>query len=406
MSCAPTNNCIPTGTPLPGAQTLSLDCTTGNLAISEGNTVNLACVVANNQTVGVFNSLTLTGTILQAVITFEDGIQQAQNINLASLVTASESISVINTNSITLILASNVLSAVFNIDPASTLPITTSPSGVNFGCCPETGISTNNTNTIQLVSAGPLGYTLTANLKYQNSGSVSLSATSAGLSALVNYSSNTNNVATSGTDGGIYVPSSASQLANLASNGYVTTGSTGTQLVGSDSKLYRIPTPPGQTPITAVNSETIGFTTSGINGMTITSSVITSNSNTASLTATSSGLQANVLIDTGNAGNVTLSSDSGGLIASINETGIAAVQNTQATVQNPMTSVYGQLNNGAGGYVPVSFSQYGLKFPSFTTTQRLAIPSGNLYDTMFVFDNTIRTFMWYDAVNSVWVQLS
>jgi hypothetical protein len=406
MPFSPINNCIPTGTVTPGAQTLSLDCTTGNLAISEGNTVNLACVVANNQTVGVFNSLTLTGTILQAVITFEDGVQQAQNVNLASLTTNSDNISVISTNSVTLTLASNVLSANFNIDPSSTLPISTSIAGVNFGCCPETPISTNTTNTVQLTASGSNGYTLTANLKYQSTGSIVLSSTSAGLSGIVNYSTNANNVATGGTDGGIYVQSAASQLANLASNGYVTTGSSGTQLVGADSKLYRIPIPPGQTPITAINTETISSSISGINGMTITSSVNINNSNTISLTATSSGLQANVLIDTTNAGNVTISSDSGGLIASINESGIAAIQNTQATVQNPMTSVYGQLNNGAGGYVPVSFSQYGLKFPSFTTTQRSAIPTANLYDTMFVFDNTIRAFMWYDAVNSIWVQLS
>lgn len=406
MACAPTNNCIPTNSVTSGAQTLALDCTTGNLAISGGNTVNLACAVQLLETECVLSSFTLTGTILQIIFIGEDGIQQAQNVNLASLVPSASEINVASSNSVLLNFANNTLSANLNVDPASTLPITSSGAGVNFGCCPETPITVNTTNTIQLTAAGSNGYTLTSNLKYQSSGSIILSATSAGLTGIVNYSTNGNNAATGGTDGGIYVPSAASQLANLPTNGYVTTGSSGTQLVGGDSKLYRIPTPPGQTPITAINTDTISSTTGGTNGMTITSSVNINNSNTVSLTATSSGLQANVLIDTGNAGNVTLSSDSGGLIASITETGIAAVQNTAATVQNPMTSIYGQLNNGAGGYAAASLSQYGLKFPSFTTIQRSAIPSGDLYDTMFVFDSTIRAFMWYNAVNSVWIQLS
>lgn len=410
MSCTPNNPCIPNGTVTPCAATLVLDCATGNLSILQdavtNNTVNLACTIGELQTISTFNSLDLIGTVLQATFTFEDGVTQSKNVDLSSLVPSANQINVSNSSSIDLHFASNTLSASLNIDPASTLPVSASSAGVNFGCCPETPITVNSTNTIQLLSTGSNGYTLTANLKFQNSASILLSSSSSGLSAAVVYSTNANNAATSGTDGGIYVASAASQLATLATNGFVTTGSSGTLLVGSDSKLYRIDTPPTQTPITAINTNTITSVISGTNAHTITSNVNFTTSNTIQLSSTSSGLRGDVKIDTTAPGNVTLSSDSNGLVASINETGIASVQNTAATVQNPMTAIFGTLNSGAGGFATGSLSQYGLKFPSFTTTQRLAIPTADLYDTMFVFDNTIRTFMWYDAVNLLWVQLS
>lgn len=410
MSCTPNNPCIPNGTVTPCAATLVLDCATGNLSILQdavtNNTVNLACTIGELQTISTFNSLDLIGTILQATFTFEDGVTQSKNVDLSSLVPSANQINVSNSNSIDLHFASNTLSANLNIDPASTLPVSASSAGVNFGCCPETPITANTTNTIQLLSTGANGYTLAANLKFQSSASILLSSSSSGLSAAVVYSTNANNAATSGTDGGIYVQTAASQLASLATNGFVTTGSAGTLLVGSDSKLYRIDNPIAQTPLTAINTNTISSTTGGANGMTITSNVNFTTSNTVQLSSTSSGLRADVKVDTSAPGNVTLSSDSNGLVASINEIGIASVQNTAATVQNPMTAIFGTLNSGAGGFAAASLSQYGLRFPSFTTTQRFAIPSADLYDTMFVFDNTIRAFMWYDAVNTVWVQLS
>lgn len=410
MSCIPNNQCIPVGTipsnPDCTVQTLALSCDTGDLSISGGNTVNLACAVDLLQTVGVFTGLTLTGTILQAVIIFEDGIPQAKNVDLASLIGAAVDLNVVNTNSILLNLSNNTLTSNLNIDPASTLPITASGTGINFGCCPETPITANTTNTIQLTPSGSGGHVLTANLKYQSSGSILLSDSSAGLSAAVKYSTDANNVAGNGTDNGIYVQSASAQLANFSHNGFVTTGNSGTLLVGSDSKLYRITDPIPETSITGADTNTINLTVSGINNHTLQADLLFTTSNTVQLSSTGSGLQADIKIDTVSPGNVTVTSDSNGLVANINETSILGIQNTVATVQNPVTKIYGNLNNGAGGYAVASLSQYGLKFPSFSTTQRLAIPSGDLYDTLFVFDNTIRAFMWYDAVNAVWVQLT
>lgn len=406
MPITPTSNCIPVGTVDVNAQTLALDCTYGNLAISGGNQVNLACIVSNFQTVSTLSSVTLTGTNLQIIFIGEDGVQQAKNVDLSSLIGSNDGINVANSNSILLNFASNTLSANLNIDPASSMPITASGAGVKFGCCPETPITANTTNTILFTSTGSNGYVLSANLKYQSSSSVALSDTSAGLSATVRYSTDANNVAIAGTDGGIYVQSASSQLSSLANNGYVTTGTAGTLLVGSDSKLYRIATPAPETSITAINTNTISTVVNGLNNHTITSTLLISNSDTVQLSATSGGLQATVKIDTATPGNVVISSDSNGLVANVTETGIASVQNTAATVQNPMTSIFGTLNNGAGGFAAGSLSQYGLKFPSFTTTQRIAIPTADLYDTMFVFDNTIRAFMWYDAIALSWNQLT
>lgn len=411
-NCNPKQTCLPIGT-VPAnpdciVQTLALDCSTGDLSISGtgGNSVNLACAVNLLQTVGTFTGLTLTGTILQAIIIFEDGVPQAKNVDLASLVNVSNQINVVSSNSLFLSFTNNTLSGLVNIDPASTLPISTSGAGIKFGCCPETPIIANTTNTIQLIPTGSGGHVLTANLKYQSSSSITLSDSSSGLSALVNYSTNANNVITNGTDGALYVPSASSQLGSLPNNGFASTGVSGTLLVGSDSKLYRLSDPAPETQITSVNTNTIITVINGPSNHTVQSNVHYTTTNTIQISDTSAGLQADVKVDSVAPGNVTISNTSNGLVANITETSILGIQNTVATVQNPVTKIYGNLSNGAGGYAVGSLSQYGLKFPAFSTSARLAIPAGDLYDQLFLFDTTIRAFMWYDAVNTVWVQLT
>jgi hypothetical protein len=335
----------------------------------------------------------------------EDGIQQTKAVDLSPLIQNQTGLSAINTNSVALTLASNILKADVKIDPASTIPISASIAGIKFDKFPEIPIVTNNTNTIQLVGSGNISHTLTANLKYQSSQSISLSDSSNGLLASIKYSTDSGNVITSGGDGALYVQSAASQLASLPNNGFITTGNSGTLIVGSDSKLYRIPDPIAETPLTNTDSNTINITLSGPNNYNIQADVVTANSNSIQLTSTSSGLQADLRIDTTTPGNVALTESSNGLQANINGSSISSVQNTLATVQNPITKVYGSLNNGNAGYATTFITQYGVKIPVFTTNQRVSIPNTDLYDSMLVFDSTLRQFMWYDLIGGSWIQI-
>lgn len=403
MPCNPNN--IPSD-PSCIAQTLSINPTDGDLSISNGNTVNLASTIFDLQTVTQLSSFILNGNILAISIIAEDQTTQTKFVDLTPIIQSEQGLSVINTNSIGLNLAGDVLSANLKIDIASTLPISASSNGIKFNCCPETPITPNSTNTIQLVASGTNNYTLSANLKYQNSPSVNLASSSSGLIATLNYSTDTANAAVIGSDGAIYVQAAAAQLAALPNNGYVTTGSGGTLLVGSDSKLYRVAAPNAESPIIPIDTNSVTLTVTGASSHTLQADVNIVTSPTVALTTTSAGVRADVQIDTSTPGNVTISSDSNGLVANINETSIAGVQNTAATVQNPLVNVFGTLNNGNGGYAAISASQYGFKFPAFTTAQRVAIPGADLYDTMFLFDTTLRKFVWYDAVNITWVQIS
>lgn len=402
-------NCLPNGTPIDPTcanQTLSIDNTVGDLSISNGNTVNLCPTVQLCQSITQITSFSLSGNVLQIIYLNETGVPQGINVDLTPILGGSNTITVQDTNSIDLDLSSDVLTAVLNIDPSSTLPISTGPSGVLFNCCPETPVVSNTTNTISLVGSGSGGHILTPNLKYQSSQSISFSDSSAGLTGSVQLSGDANNVITTGSDGALFVQSASSQLASLTNNGFITTGSSGTLLVGSDSKLYRIADPVAEHPITGNNTNTISLIVSGAGNHTLQANVNVQNSNTVNLSGPSGGLQASVNIDTVSPGNIVLSTDSQGLVANANSATIQDIQATAATVQNPMTKIYGNLANNATGYAVSFVSQYGVKIPSFTTTQRLAIPSIDLYDTMFVFDSTIRAFMWYDAVTPTWVQLT
>lgn len=384
-------------------QTLALDCSTGDLSISNGNTLNLACAVNLLETKTQLVGLSLTGTILQAIYLGEDGVPQGKNVDLSPLLAESNILNVIATNSISLGFDGTTLRADLLIDPTSTLPITASATGIKFNCCPETAITANSTNTIQLTASNIGGHTLAANLKYQDSNSIDFSDSSLGLSAGIKYSTDANNAAVSGSDGALWVATAASQLAALPLNGYATTGATGTLLVGSDSKLYRLPDPLAQQAIIPVDTNTIDLTVTG--GHTLQADLRIANSNTIQLTSTSNGLQADIKFDTVTPGNVGFGSTGNGLIANITEASILAVQNTVASVQNPITKVFGNLNNGAGGYANVFISQYGVKIPSFTTSQRFGIPLADLYDALLVFDTNVRAYMWWDAINSIWIQI-
>lgn len=404
MACLPNNQ--PTD-PSCVNQTLSIDCDTGDLTISgsQGNIVNLGCVVPLFETQTTLSSFALNGNILTITYIGEDGVPQTRFVDLTPIINAESELNFINTNSISLTDMAGTVRADLNIDPASTLPISASSSGVKFDCCPQTAITVNNTNTVNLVSTGSLGHILTANIKYQSTPSIALADTSSGLNANVVYSTDANNVATSGTDGGIFVRNVASQLSTLSLNGFITTGSSGTLLVGSDSKLYRVPTPGAETPITPIDSNSINLTVNGTSNHTIQADVNTVNSNTIQLVTTGSGIQANLKVSTASAGNVAVTNVTDGIQANITGSTIATVQSNAATVATPLTKIYGQRSDTSAGYAAVTMSQYGIKFPGFTTSQRTSIPGGDLYDTLFVFDTTLRKFMWYDAVNTVWIQI-
>lgn len=401
--------CTPNGVPLDPScvnQLLSIDNTIGDLAISGGNTVNLCSVTKLCETKTVITSFSLTGTLLQIVYVGEDGVPQAKTVDLSSLVPSATGLLIENTNSIQLSFDGNNLRADLLVDPTSTLPISSSPAGVKFMCCPETPVTSNISNTVQLITAGNGGHVLTANLKYQSSQSLAFSDSSAGLTGIIKYSTDASNAASAGSDGALYVQTASAQLATLPNNGFITTGSAGTLLVGSDSKLYRIPDLGTETPITPVDTNTVNLTVSGPNNHTLQADVKTVNSPTVQLTSTVSGLQADIKIDNGAPGNIVIGESANGLVANINAATIQGIQTSVATVQNPVTKVYGTLNNNSNGYAAVFISQYGLQARSFTTTQRFAIPNADLYDTLTVFDSTLRKFMWYDAVNAVWVQFS
>lgn len=386
-------------------QTLLLDCTTGDLSISNGNTINLGCAVSLLETQTQLVSLNLIGNVLQVVYLGEDGIQQSKTVDLSPIVQNATGISVINSNSIGLTFGSNVLRADFIVDPTSTLPVSASAAGVKFGCCPETPISVNSSNTIQLSATGVNGHTLASNLKYQSSQSILFSDSSNGLLANVKYSTDAGNSITSGSDGALFVQSASSQLASLPTNGFATTGTIGTLLIGTDSKAYRIPDNLAETPVTGVSTNSITLTISGPNNHTVQADLNIVETNSIQISSTVSGVQADLKVDGVTPGNVVFSTSSNGVAATVSDDSVFAVQNTAATVQNPITKVYGYLNNSNGGYATTFISQYGVKTPSFTTTQRLAIPSPDLYDTLFIFDSTLRKFMWYDAINITWVQI-
>jgi len=387
-------------------QVLSLDCDTGDLSISNGNIVNLACAVSLLETKTQLVALNLVGSFLQLIYLGEDGIQQSKTVDLSPIVQQTLGLNVIDSNSIDLTLGSNVLRADLKVDPSSTLPVSASSAGVKFGCCPETPVTSNTTNTIQLLTLGTNGHLLTANLKYQDSPSVDLSDSSNGLLATVKYSTDPNNAIMAGSDGGLFVEQASAQLATLPNNGYVTTGPTGTLIVGADSKTYRIPDPLPETPITGIDSNTVNLTISGPGNHTVQADVNLTNTNTIQLSTTGSGIQADLKIDTIAPGNVNITSDSNGLLANINCDSLKNIITSQASVQNPVIKVYGTLNNNDCGYADVSISQYGIKIPSFTTTQRISIPSADLYNSLLVFDSTVGAYFYYDAVNSAWVQIN
>lgn len=402
MACTPGNTTNTTCE----AQTLSLNSQTGDLGISNGNTVNLASTIDALQTVIQLSSFQLNGPILVLTIIAEDGVPQTKFVDLTSIETTNLGFSVINSNSIHLTLLGTTLRADLAIDPNSTLPITAGPNGVYFGCCPETPISAAVTNTIQTTITGTVNHLISSVLKYQSSSSVQLSDSSLGLLATLKYSTDANNAASAGSDGALYVQKASAQLATLPTNGFASQGSSGTLLVGSDSKLYRIQSFPSQIPLIGVNTETVNMVLSGASNTTVSANVNLTNSHTVNLTATVNGVRADVNIDTVTPGNVAITSDANGLVANINEATILDVQNTSATVQNPLTKVYGLLNNGNGGYASVVATQYGVKVPYYTSTQRISIPNADLYDSMLVFDSTLRQYMYYDAINIVWVAIS
>lgn len=263
-------------------QTLSIDGSTGDLTISDGNTVNLCASVKTCETQTILQSVALIGTILQVTYVGENGVPQSRSANLVGLSGGGggTAIAVQNTQSINLSLLSDVLTANFILDPASTAPVSVGPNGVRIDCCNvRPTITANTTNTITMTVTG--GNSLSSDLKYIDSGSINFSDSVAGLTGVVKYSTDANNIATAGTDGGIYVaatslcystdannsaingsdgclyvPDTCSTLATFTPAGNAIPGVT--QLVGADCQLYTF----------------IGSSTTADNGLTLTGSNI------------------------------------------------------------------------------------------------------------------------------------
>lgn len=366
------------------AQILTINNTTGDLSISNGNTISLVDSIDNFQTVTRLGTFTLTGNVLQLKYIAEDGVTQSVTVDLTALTASGiADFDTEDTDSVQLIYNSGTLQANVKIDPASTIPITASAFGLRFQSPTETAITASNTNTILLTASGPLGHTLISNLNYQDSQSLAFSDNSSGLFGTVLRSTDANNSIVYGSDGAIYSPNFSSQLSVLPANGAITYAST--QLVGNDGKTYIVNAPPAQTPITGNDTNSVNLTVSGSNGMTV---------------------QADLIIDNTTPGNIPLTVSVNGLQANANCATITTIQNAnQATVANSISKVYGQLGNGQCGYAPVTISQYGQRIPQFSSASRDALPGGDLYDTLLIFNTTTRTFQWYDAVGTTWQTL-
>lgn len=189
-------------------QTLSIDGTTADLTISNGNTVNLCLSVKTCETQTTLSSFSLINTSLQIVYIGEDGVPQSKSVNLLPLLGGGgggSGLSVQDTDSINLSLLSNVLTGNLRVDPSGNVVVTSSPAGVKF-VAPiiSPAITGNVTNTIALSVTG--GNSITADLKYIDSGSIDFSDSVSGLTGVVKYSTDANNIALAGSDGGIFVP--------------------------------------------------------------------------------------------------------------------------------------------------------------------------------------------------------
>lgn len=370
------NGCAP--------QILTVNNTTGDLLIGpNGNSVNLCSVVDLCQTVTRLGTFTLTGSVLQLKYIAEDGVTQSVTVDLTALTSSGVAeFDTEDTDSVQLIYNAGTLQANVKIDPASTIPITASAFGLRFQSPTETTITSSNTNTILLSASGPLGHTLVSNLKYQNSQSLAFSDNSSGLFGTVLISTDANNSIVYGSDGAIYAPNFSSQLAVLPANGAITYSST--QLVGNDGKTYVVNAPPAQTPITGNDTNSVNLSVSGSDGMTI---------------------QADIIVDNTTPGNVPLNVSSNGLQANVNCATFNQALNAVATVASPLVKVYGQRGDGFCGYANITASQYGTQIPQFSTASRNALPGGDLYDALLIFNTTTRTFQWYDAVGTTWQTL-
>lgn len=239
------NNCCPDpcSNNSDSLQILSVDVTTGDIQLSPGNTINISQLVKNFESQSQLVGARIVGAnILEITFRGENAVLQIITVTLPNSVVPTETpITTVNSNTLTLTASGSVnhtLTGGVRIDGTGTAPVTAGSNGIKIDCCPQTPLVANDSNTIDFTTSGSDNHTLTASLKFVDSGSIDFSSSGSGLTGVVKYSTDSGNSAIAGADGAIYVPTFSGSLSSLPFNG---TATATTKLVGDDSNTYILP---------------------------------------------------------------------------------------------------------------------------------------------------------------------
>lgn len=157
-------------------QTLKLDSNTGDLAITEGNTVNLVEVIKKFSIKTPVLDFKINGNYLELYYKNEQGLTVLKKILLPTNGGNGGSISVANTQAITAVIQNNVITTSLKLSIQAGNKATIINDGLYVGGV-ETNLVATDSSTINFTATGPTGHNLT--------GSVLISAT-AGNAVVVN----------------------------------------------------------------------------------------------------------------------------------------------------------------------------------------------------------------------------
>lgn len=224
-------------------QVLSVNVSTGDITLSPGNTINISQIVENFESQSQLVGARIVGiNILEITFRGENGVLQIITVELPTSVVPIETpITTVNSNTLTLAASgttNHTLTGSVRIDGTGTAPVTAGSNGIKIDCCPQTPIVANDSNTIDFTTSGTDNHTITASVKFVDSGSIDFSSSGSGLTGVVKYSTDSGNSAVAGTDGGVFVPTFSGALGSLVYNG---TATPTTKLIADDSKTYTLP---------------------------------------------------------------------------------------------------------------------------------------------------------------------
>jgi hypothetical protein len=222
-------------------QILSVNSTTGDIVLSPGNTINIGQLVKNFETQSILLGARIVGiNILEITFKGENNVVQVITVELPTSVVPTETpITTVNSNTLTLAASgttNHTLTGNVRIDSSGTAPVSAGSNGIKIDCCAQTPLTVNDSNTIDFTASGTDNHTLTAALKFADSGSIDFSTSGSGFTGIVKYSADSGNLAIAGTDGGIFVPT-----LNLASFAFNGTATPTTRLLANDNKSYILP---------------------------------------------------------------------------------------------------------------------------------------------------------------------